>query len=141
GLVETLDQTGQGIADLPREDHSDRIGAILSDQTLFFPGSVTVDIQRMERAGDRGPCLRTGLQGLSRHDAAHQQSQRQRSPRGETTFHREPTSRLRKDQEPSIDVPDGCGEVKGWTEDSLLACMNTGLAPCRSNAAFALERY
>ena len=55
--VKLLDQTGQVVADLAGKDHSDRIGAVLSDQAEGLAGVGAVDVSDVEGARNLVPHL------------------------------------------------------------------------------------
>jgi hypothetical protein len=70
GFINLLDQTGQGVADFAREDHGDRVAPVSSDEARLLAGSLTRDVQRVERHNVAAAGLRTGLQVVRSHRAA-----------------------------------------------------------------------
>src|SRR5262245_22967302 len=86
GLVDLLDQTGQGAAQFPGEDQSDRTGAVESDLALLLAGVLAGDVERLERV-DALPDLGAGLQRLGGEQAAGQKRQGERRPDGDARSH------------------------------------------------------
>jgi hypothetical protein len=90
-LIELLDQTGQAVADLACEDQSDGIAAELSDKATFLTrlarGVRIGNVQRVERAGELVPRLRTRLEVIRRDRQAARQDAREDGSSGETMDH------------------------------------------------------
>src|SRR5262249_47331763 len=85
--VELLDQTGQAVTGLPREDHGDRGSAVLSDQAVLFTCLGAVEIRRGECPAE--PAYgRSGFESLAAGRAADGQQRGSESSHGEATIHR-----------------------------------------------------
>jgi hypothetical protein len=88
GLINVLDQTGQGVADFASEDHGDRVATILSDKAGLFTWRLPGDVQRIEGEDLGAPHLWTGFESPGSHDAAQEQRCRQWRSHGDAISHR-----------------------------------------------------